>query len=164
MRILWRIFRNHRSKDFRVKPWYGFYTATDFEQAKKWALIQKDRFHYEKAIVSEFELDSVVFKTNELKIKIFHEADEEWLDFVVSNRQNQFFFYDYDLVMGAVANDNVYTSLNLYEEGFLNKKELLRELMAWKYVDQICFHTRRRGWPGLCRRPGSCPAPPLRRG
>ncbi len=43
----------------------------------------------------------------------------------------------------AVANDNVYASLNLYEDGFLSKKELLDELMAWKYVDQICFHTEK---------------------
>ncbi len=45
--------------------------------------------------------------------------------------------------MGAVANDNVYASLNLYEDGFLSKKELLEELMVWKYVDQICFHTEK---------------------
>lgn len=45
--------------------------------------------------------------------------------------------------MGAVANDNVYASLNLYEDGFLSKKELLAELMTWKYVDQICFHTEK---------------------
>ena len=45
--------------------------------------------------------------------------------------------------MGAVANDNVYASLNLYEDDFLSKKELLEELMTWKYVDQICFHTEK---------------------
>lgn len=42
---------------------------------------------------------------------------------------------------GAVANDNVYASINLYEQGFLGKKELLEELRFWKYVDQFCFHT-----------------------
>ncbi len=119
----------------------GFYTTTSFDQAKKWSLIKKDRFHYEKAIVSIFEMDNEIFKTTELKSKVFHKADEEWLDFVMANRQNINFSYEYDVVMGAVANDNVYVSLNLYEDGFLSKKELLEELMAWKYVDQICFHT-----------------------
>ena len=28
----------------------GFYTTTSFDQAKKWALIKKDRFHTEKAL------------------------------------------------------------------------------------------------------------------
>ena len=121
----------------------GFYTTTSFEQAKKWSLIKRDRFHYEKAIVSAFEVDSEIFKTAKLKSKVFNKADEEWLDFVMANRQNIHFVYDYDVVMGAVANDNVYASLNLYEDGFLSKKELLDELMVWKYVDQICFHTEK---------------------
>ena len=121
----------------------GFYTTTSFDQAKRWSLIKKDRFHYEKAVVSTFAMDNEIFKTTELKSKVFHKADEEWLDFVMSNRQDIHFVYDYDVVMGAVANDNVYASLNLYEEGFLSKKELLEELMAWKYVDQICFHTEK---------------------
>ena len=121
----------------------GFYTTTSFEQAKKWSLIKKDRFNYEHAVVSTFEMDNTIFKNPNLKSKVFHKADEEWLDFVMSNRQNINFTYDYDVVMGAVANDNVYASLNLYEDGFISKKELLEELMTWKYVDQICFHTEK---------------------
>ena len=121
----------------------GFYTTTDFNQAKKWSLIKKDRFHYEKAVISSYDMDNLIFKTSELKAKIFQHADEEWLDFVMGNRQNIHFSYDYDVVMGAVANDNVYASLNLYEDGFLSKSELLEELMTWKYVDQICFHTEK---------------------
>ena len=134
-----KILQPSHSMDFGS----GFYTTTDFDQAKKWSLIKKDRFHYEKAVVSSFEMDNLIFKTSDLKSKIFHKADEEWLDFVMSNRQNINFSYDYDVVMGAVANDNVYASLNLYEDGFLSKKELLEELMTWKYVDQICFHTEK---------------------
>ena len=121
----------------------GFYTTTSFDQAKKWSLIKKDRFHYDKAVVSTFDIDNTIFKSPDLISKVFHKADEEWLDFVISNRQNINFTYDYDVVMGAVANDNVYASLNLYEDGFLSKKELLDELMTWKYVDQICFHTQK---------------------
>ncbi len=121
----------------------GFYATTSFDQAKKWSLIKKDRFNYEKAVVSTLEMDNAIFKAPDLKSKVFHKADEKWLDFVMANRQNIRFTYDYDVVMGAVANDNVYASLNLYEDGFLSKKELLEELMTWKYVDQICFHTEK---------------------
>lgn len=121
----------------------GFYVTTDFDQAKRWSLIKKDRFHYERAVVSLFEMGNQIFKKDGLKSKVFHKADEEWLDFVMSNRQDISFSYDYDVVMGAVANDNVYESLNLYEAGFLSKRELLEELMTWKYVDQICFHSEK---------------------
>lgn len=134
-----KILKPSHAMDFGT----GFYTTTSFEQAKKWSLIKKDRFNYEKAVVSTFEMDNAIFKTSDLKSKVFYRADEEWLDFVMANRQNIRFTYDYDVVMGAVVNDNVYASLNLYEDGFLSKKELLEELMTWKYVDQICFHSER---------------------
>lgn len=134
-----KILKPSHAMDFGT----GFYTTTSFDQAKKWSLIKKDRFNYAKSVVSTFEMDNSIFKTPELKSKVFHKADEEWLDFVMSNRQDIHFYYDYDVVMGAVANDNVYASLNLYEGGFLSKKELLEELMTWKYVDQICFHTEK---------------------
>ncbi|MBR6061519.1 MAG: DUF3990 domain-containing protein, partial [Spirochaetales bacterium] len=105
------------------------------------SLIKKDRFGYEKAVVSSYKFDNEIFTDPELLCKIFRQADEEWLDFVIANRQDMNFKSDYDIVMGAVANDNVYASLNLYEEGFLSKEELLEELMTWKYVDQICFRS-----------------------
>ena len=121
----------------------GFYATTNFEQAKRWSLIKKDRFHYEKAVVSEFELDDSIFTSADLHSKIFQKADEEWLNFVMSNRQDINFSFNYDVVIGAVANDKIYASLNLYEDGFLSKNELLEELMTWKFVDQICFHTKK---------------------
>ncbi len=73
----------------------GFYATTDFDQARKWSLVKKDRFHYEKAVVSTFEMDNMIFKTADLKTKVFHNANEEWLDFVMANRQNIHFAYDY---------------------------------------------------------------------
>lgn len=133
------ILEPKRTLDFGA----GFYATTSFEQAKKWAVTKKDRFHFQNAIVNCYEFDKTVFQNSELNCKIFEKADEEWFDFVVSNRQNINFSYNYDVVFGAVANDNVYASINLYEQGFLGKKELLEELRTWKYVDQFCFHTEK---------------------
>lgn len=131
------ILEPRRTLDFGL----GFYTTTSLDQAKKWAVIKRDRFHFQKAIVNFYEFDKAVLQNSDLHCKIFENPDEEWLDFVVSNRQNIDFSYDYDIVYGAVANDNVYASINLYEQGFLGKNELLEELRVWKYVDQFCFHT-----------------------
>ena len=132
-----KILQPSHSMDFGA----GFYTTTDFEQAKRWSLIKKDRFGYEKAVVSSYKFDNEILNGTDFRCKIFRQADEAWLDFVIANRQDINFKSDYDIVMGAVANDNVYASINLYEEGFLSKDELLIELMTWKYVDQICFRS-----------------------
>ena len=51
-----RILSPSHSMDFGS----GFYTTTDFDQAKKWSLVKKDRFHYEKAVVSAFEMDNIL--------------------------------------------------------------------------------------------------------
>ena len=118
------------NKDF----YFGFYCTRIEAQASRWAT----RFTGEGYINRyNYEPDA------SLNMLSFPEMTEEWLDFVMSNRQDIHFTYDYDVVMGAVANDNVYESLNLYEAGFLSKRELLEELMTWKYVDQICFHTEK---------------------
>ncbi|MBQ3655281.1 MAG: DUF3990 domain-containing protein [Bacteroidales bacterium] len=134
-----KILKPNRTMDFGC----GFYTTTSFEQAQKWSLIKRDRFHYDHAIVSWYDFDESLLSNGVLKCLVFEKPDEAWLDFVVSNRRDINYSYDYDIVTGAVANDNVYASLNLYESGFIGKDELIKELMVWKYVDQICFHTER---------------------
>ena len=131
-----KLIEQNRFLDFG----YSFYTTTNVGQAENFAekvVVRRGG----KPIVNVYEYIENA-QTN-LKIKRFSAPDEEWLDFIIANRQNILFTYDYDIVMGAVANDNVYASLNLYEEGFLSKKELLEELLTWKYVDQICFHTEK---------------------
>ena len=54
-----------------------FYATSSFKQAKNWSLIKKDRFGYEKAIVSEFEFDERNLTDDSLKCKVFEKADEE---------------------------------------------------------------------------------------
>lgn len=134
-----KILKPTRAMDFGQ----GFYATSSFKQAKDWSLIKKDRFGYEKAVVSEFEFDEQDLSSSSLNCKVFEKADDEWLDFVIANRQEANFNYEYDIVKGAVANDNVYASINLYEQGFLSRSQLLEDLRAWKFVNQFCFHTER---------------------
>jgi len=63
----------------------GFYTTTSKEQAEKWALIkQKREGDDSKAIVNVYELDDSLLTNN--MVKLFEDANEEWLDFIISNR------------------------------------------------------------------------------
>lgn len=38
---------------------------------------------------------------------------------------------------------NVYAAFALYENGLLNKQELIAELKTYKLIDQVLFHTER---------------------
>lgn len=121
----------------------GFYTTTNFDQAKRWAIVRKERGNSHNAFVSIYEVPTDFLSNTSMRIMIFPTADEIWLDFVIKNRADKLFKHNYDIVKGAVANDKVFASINAFENGFMDKTTLLKELMAWKYVDQISFHTQR---------------------
>ena len=56
----------------------GFYTTTNFEQAKKWALLKKNREQSEKAIVSVYEVPDDILD-REYPVLRFMGATKEWL-------------------------------------------------------------------------------------
>ena len=121
----------------------GFYTTSSLEQATKWAVNKTKIIGSGHPFVSVFSVPDNYLSDSELRVLDFPKANEEWLDFVIANRTNPSFTFNYDIVRGAVANDRVYASINAYESGFMNKKDLLRELRTWVYTDQILFHTEK---------------------
>lgn len=119
----------------------GFYTTTNADQAIRWANIKKDRESAERAIVSVYEFDESLLQHPKWNIRQFNGADEEWLYFVTDCRKSK--GHDYDLVLGPVANDKVFTTVNLFESGILDAKAAIMQLKAYKTYDQISFHTIR---------------------
>lgn len=117
----------------------GFYTTTQAEQAENWTMIKQDRTKAPKRIVSVYEIDDALLSNPELKIREFHGVDESWLNFVVDSRKGV--KHDYDLVFGPVANDKVFTTVNLYESGVLDAPAAIAQLRAYKTYDQLSFHT-----------------------
>lgn len=119
----------------------GFYTTTQKEQAEHWTSIKIDRAKKGRRIVSVYEIDDDLLTNSELKIREFHGPDEAWLNFVVDSRKGV--EHDYDLVFGPVANDKVFTVVNLYESGVLDAPAAIAELKAYKTYNQLSFHTPR---------------------
>lgn len=118
----------------------GFYTTTSEEQATLWVkrkLGKKGGTGY----VNVYQLNKSCYK--QLNVLHFTEPTEKWLDFVMANRTERGYTHDYDIVHGPVANDRVYAAFALYESGFLNKQELIKELKAYMLVDQLLFHSKR---------------------
>lgn len=118
----------------------GFYLTSSEKQAEAWVR-RKFKDDIMKGYVNIFQFDDTAL--NELKILTFDKPDEEWLDFVMSNRMNRGYSHDYDVVIGPVANDRVYASFALYEAGLIDRTELIAELKAYKLVDQILAHTEK---------------------
>lgn len=119
----------------------GFYTTSNFEQAVRWAHIKQEREEAQRAVVSVYEFDEALLDRPDLNIRRFTGADEPWLLFVTDCRKSR--RHDYDLVQGPVANDKVFTTVNLFESGVLSAEAAILQLKAYKTYDQLSFHTEK---------------------
>ena len=119
----------------------GFYTTNNPEQAERWAFIEQEREDAPRAVVSVYEFDESILDQQDLRIRRFTGADEPWLFFVTDCRKSR--PHQYDLVQGPVANDKVFTTVNLFESGVLSAEAAILQLKAYKTYDQLSFHAAR---------------------
>ena len=120
----------------------AFYTTTSFEQAKQWARIKQKRAKVQSMVVSEFEFDEKLLHSNAYSVRHFEKATKDWLEFVKNNRLG-LNTETYDLVMGPVANDSLYATILLYEQGVLTADAAIEQLKTHTLFDQLSFHTER---------------------
>lgn len=125
------IYHSRKKLDFGI----GFYLTPMYKQAKELCqrfLAKKNQ----KAFISKYVLDDKCFsKYNFLD---FPEYSEEWLDFVLICRQG-LDKSNYDLVMGGVADDRVFNTVELFIEGYIDKLEALKRLKYYKPNSQLCI-------------------------
>ena len=119
----------------------GFYTTTSLEQAMKWAVLKKNREQGSRAVVSVYEVPDDIFDSG-FSVLRFSGATKEWLDFVADNRRGKD-AQKYDLVMGPVANDQLYATIRLYEQGIITADAAIGMLKTHKLFNQLSFHTPR---------------------
>ena len=120
----------------------GFYTTTNREQAVRWAERVSARSNTEMQVISKYEFDNISVE-KELTVLHFSEPNAEWLDFVCANRLGKIHSHSYDIVFGPVANDTVYSVVQLYETGIYDSNEAIRRLKVEKLYNQILFHTKK---------------------
>ena len=116
----------------------GFYTTPLREQAGKWC--EKFIRRGKDGVISSYTYD----RNNDglLKILEFDTYSEEWLDFIIACRGGND-ASDFDIVVGGVANDKVFNTVELYLEGLIDKTEAIGRLRYEKPNLQICFRTER---------------------
>jgi hypothetical protein len=119
----------------------GFYVTKFRHHAESWAK-RKSRFKHD-GFVSEFEFYFSELVNRKCKIIRFETYNEEWLNFVVLNRneQNPIPAHDCDIVEGPVADDKVQNRIEDYLNGEITKTEFLEELKWHEETHQICFCT-----------------------
>ncbi len=120
----------------------GFYMSVSKQQAigmmhKKYREAKRRYFNSSKEnfqeILYQIELDKS--KISSMDIKIFENANIEWLDFILMCRKSNDVPHNYDLVIGPTADDDTIYCLKRYYDGdygnrnsFEAKKMLLKNL------------------------------------
>lgn len=121
-----KIVKGKNTKDFGT----GFYCTIIREQAERWAK------RYEGGVVNAY---TVRMDTN-LKILEFKDMTEEWLDFIIDCRHGK--EHNYDIVIGAMANDQIYNFIADYMDGIITREQFW-VLARFKYpTHQINFCTQ----------------------
>lgn len=114
----------------------GFYVTPLYEQAEKWCSRFKQR--RKAGVISRYNFDEN--QEAELNILKFDSYSEEWLDFILNCRAGKD-STDYDLVVGGIANDKVFNTVELFFDGLIDKTEAINRLRYEKPNLQICFRT-----------------------
>ncbi|MCL2243762.1 MAG: DUF3990 domain-containing protein [Treponema sp.] len=120
----------------------GFYTTVNKDQAIAFAqkvMIRKEKKSQSVSIYN-FDIEAAEKSLNILK---FSSPDKLWLEFVHQNRSGTYTGIQYDLVIGPVANDDVFAALIVYEQGILNVEQTIEALKIKQLYSQYVFKTEK---------------------
>lgn len=113
----------------------GFYLTSFQKQAEKWAM-RKALRKRRTAVINVYELRDHLER---YKVLRFEKENEKWLGFVCACRRGEKVYEKYDIIIGAVANDDVFKTVDLYFRGVWDKQKTLSELRYYKMNDQVCI-------------------------
>jgi len=132
-----KLIHQSRGLDFGA----GFYLTSSETQAQRFSKVVFNRNRSTAAgvpTVSVYEFD---FEEASKKLAVlrFDGANISWLHFVLENRLKSYSGEHYDIVTGAVANDDVMPTIQALMGGFLTEEAALVALKTKKLVDQFCL-------------------------
>jgi len=129
---------SRKNLDFGI----GFYTTVKKSQAVDFAQKVMTRKEQKSQRVSVYNFNMEVGESV-LDILQFSAPNRLWLDFVHQNRRGIYAGKQYDLVIGPVANDDVFATLIVYEQGILNAEQTLEALKVKELYSQYVFKTEK---------------------
>ncbi|MDR1719830.1 MAG: DUF3990 domain-containing protein [Dysgonamonadaceae bacterium] len=117
----------------------GFYATTNKEPAAAFAR-KVAKWRGGNAVVNTYFFEETHIKP--FKLLKFDNPNIKWLQFVVENRADREQKGIADIVFGPVANDDVYSVVELYEAGTYTEKEAIARLKIKKLFNQYVFKTQ----------------------
>lgn len=114
----------------------GFYLTSSYAQAERWAKVIFKRRQEGQPIVNIYTFDDE--RVTALNMMHFKDANADWLEFIVNNRKALKVF-DYDIVVGPVANDATLPVIDDYMDGRYTQEEAVRRLLPQNLTDQYAF-------------------------
>ena len=138
----------------------GFYLTTNRQQAENFALISTRKAIANRltdpfqnfGIVSSFRFQHDL----PLKIKIFPDADADWLHCVIGHRRPEYFsdeiikLNNFDIIGGKIADDNTNATILAYMAGTFGTAGSIQAdnlciglLLPERLKDQYCFRTNK---------------------
>ena len=114
----------------------GFYTTPIKEQAVKWSERYKPK--YGQGVVSIYEFDEAVLCYDSMRVLKFDTYSDEWVDFIAACRRGRI-IGEYDIIIGGVANDKVFDTIQLLLDGLIDKARAITRLRYDKPNIQYCF-------------------------
>lgn len=120
----------------------GFYLTPSKRRARLRALDKIDKEHYGVPVIISYDFDEA--ELDNMKVLRFDTCTEQWLDFILKNRNRKTYKpHDYDVVIAPVADDGVINSISLYESKVINRSELLKRIEGKKGYIQYSFCTQK---------------------
>lgn len=93
----------------------------------------------DSAVLNTYQFDKTFFSS--FSTKEFYSYNDECLDFILANRTGKP-ADNYDVVIGGVANDRIFNTIELLLENLIDKKEALGRLIYEENNFQICFRNQ----------------------
>lgn len=115
----------------------GFYLSADFTASAKWACRRTN------AVCNNYELNLSGLRIYEFAL------DKTWLDFVVCHREVETptgklaEIAQYDVLIGAIADDRLYQTLEMYVDGFVAADKAVEIMNCMDYGTQIVLKTEK---------------------
>lgn len=115
----------------------GFYLSADYTASAKWACRRTN------AVCNQYELELYGLRIYEFTL------DKTWLDFVVCHRETETptgqlaEIARYDVLIGAIADDRLYQTLEMYVDGFVTADKAVEIMNCMDYGTQIVLKTEK---------------------
>ena len=130
---------NHTKRFLDFGP--AFYVTSFREQAEHWARRKHSRALSSSApVVNVYELDDDL---SDFSVFRFGGVDEAWLDFVCDCRDGKDVYSAYDAIIGRVADDDVFRTIQSYRQGDITKARAIELLRFARPNDQLALRTDR---------------------